>query len=55
MLALDAMLTTVIIWKVPFTNVDWESYMAQVDLVLQGEYDAQLNESRKAMTSIKKK
>ncbi|CAJ1367400.1 unnamed protein product [Effrenium voratum] len=40
-LALEAMLTTVIIWKVPFTNVDWESYMAQVDLVLQGEYDYQ--------------
>jgi len=35
----DLALTAVILLKVPFTNIDWETYMEQVDLVLAGERD----------------
>lgn len=35
----DLCLTVLIIRRVPFTNIDWDTYMSQVDLVLQGQYD----------------
>ncbi|CAK9078933.1 unnamed protein product [Durusdinium trenchii] len=41
LLALDLVLTSLIVWKVPFTNVDWEAYMTEVEFVLRGEFDYQ--------------
>lgn len=35
----DGALTAIIIVKVPFTNIDWESYMHEVDFALAGQYD----------------
>lgn len=35
----DLALTAVIIWRVPFMNVDWEAYTTQVSAVLQGQFD----------------
>ncbi|CAE8617882.1 unnamed protein product, partial [Polarella glacialis] len=35
----DLGLTCTIVARVPFTNIDWESYMAQVDGVLAGQFD----------------
>ncbi|CAE7574839.1 ALG3 [Symbiodinium natans] len=37
----DAVLTAAVVAKVPFTDIDWESYMAEVDFVLAGQYDYQ--------------
>ncbi|CAK0838717.1 unnamed protein product [Prorocentrum cordatum] len=37
--ACDAFLTILIIRRVPFTDVDWETYMVQVDAVLHGQFD----------------
>mmetsp|Transcript_126109 Transcript_126109/g.251830 ORF Transcript_126109/g.251830 Transcript_126109/m.251830 type:complete len:421 (+) Transcript_126109:86-1348(+) len=35
----DMILTLLIIRRVPFTNIDWEAYMMEVDCVLRGEFD----------------
>lgn len=35
----DMALTLLIIRRVPFTNIDWEAYMMEVDFVLHGEFD----------------
>jgi len=35
----DLVLTSLIIWRVPFTNIDWEAYMEEVDGVLNGDFD----------------
>lgn len=35
----DLCLTVLIVRRVPYTNIDWETYTAQVDLVLQGQYN----------------
>uniref|UniRef100_A0A7S1W7U4 dolichyl-P-Man:Man5GlcNAc2-PP-dolichol alpha-1,3-mannosyltransferase n=1 Tax=Alexandrium catenella TaxID=2925 RepID=A0A7S1W7U4_ALECA len=35
----DLALTCLIIWRVPFTNIDWEAYMHEVDGVLHGVFD----------------
>ncbi|KFY37192.1 hypothetical protein V495_07319 [Pseudogymnoascus sp. VKM F-4514 (FW-929)] len=39
LLLLDALLCLVIIWKVPYTEIDWEAYMQQVAQFLSGEHD----------------
>ncbi|KIW67801.1 hypothetical protein PV04_07028 [Phialophora macrospora] len=35
----DTALCTLIIWKVPYTEIDWASYMAQVAQIVSGERD----------------
>eukprot|EP00803_Ostreobium_quekettii_P007560 evm.model.scf_1127.2 EVM.evm.TU.scf_1127.2 scf_1127:18716-23506(-) len=35
----EATLCTVIIWKVPYTEIDWVAYMQQVEIFLEGERD----------------
>ncbi|KAL1998642.1 hypothetical protein VTN02DRAFT_5813 [Thermoascus thermophilus] len=35
----DAFLCVLIIWKVPYTEIDWTTYMQQVSLYLSGERD----------------
>ncbi|OOF97476.1 glycosyltransferase family 58 protein [Aspergillus carbonarius ITEM 5010] len=35
----DAILCALIIWKVPYTEIDWTTYMQQISLYLSGERD----------------
>ena len=35
----DMVLTTMIILKVPYTEIDWKAYMQEVEGVVQGQYD----------------
>ncbi|PYH44559.1 dolichyl-P-Man:Man(5)GlcNAc(2)-PP-dolichol alpha-1,3-mannosyltransferase [Aspergillus saccharolyticus JOP 1030-1] len=35
----DAFLCTLIIWKIPYTEIDWSTYMQQIALYLGGERD----------------
>ncbi|PYI15563.1 dolichyl-P-Man:Man(5)GlcNAc(2)-PP-dolichyl mannosyltransferase [Aspergillus japonicus CBS 114.51] len=35
----DAFLCTLIIWKIPYTEIDWSTYMQQIALYLAGERD----------------
>ncbi|PWY84938.1 alpha-1,3-mannosyltransferase [Aspergillus heteromorphus CBS 117.55] len=35
----DAFLCALIIWKVPYTEIDWTTYMQQISLYLNGERD----------------
>nr|ABH09692.1 AlgC [Aspergillus niger] len=35
----DAFLCALIIWKVPYTEIDWATYMQQISLYLSGERD----------------
>ncbi|ETI21059.1 hypothetical protein G647_07402 [Cladophialophora carrionii CBS 160.54] len=37
LLAGEALLCALIIWRVPYTEIDWETYMVQVRLFLDGE------------------
>ncbi|KAF3332174.1 dol-P-Man:Man(5)GlcNAc(2)-PP-Dol alpha-1,3-mannosyltransferase [Carex littledalei] len=39
LLCLDAILVTLIIFYVPYTKIDWDAYMSQVDGFLSGERD----------------
>ncbi|MCJ1354792.1 MAG: dolichyl-P-Man:Man(5)GlcNAc(2)-PP-dolichol alpha-1,3-mannosyltransferase [Icmadophila ericetorum] len=39
LLCAEAVLCTLIIWKVPYTEIDFETYMHQVSLYLKGERD----------------
>ncbi|MCJ1472294.1 dolichyl-P-Man:Man(5)GlcNAc(2)-PP-dolichol alpha-1,3-mannosyltransferase [Lambiella insularis] len=39
LLTADAALCALIIWKVPYTEIDYTTYMAQVSLYLKGERD----------------
>ncbi|OHX00487.1 dolichyl-p-man:man c -pp-dolichyl mannosyltransferase [Colletotrichum incanum] len=39
LLALDAVLCGLIIWKVPYTEIDWVAYMEQVSQFVSGERD----------------
>ena len=39
LLGLDALLTGVIIKKVPFTDIDWSTYLEQAEVFLGGETD----------------
>ncbi|KAI9053067.1 hypothetical protein LZ554_003336 [Drepanopeziza brunnea f. sp. 'monogermtubi'] len=39
LLLTDALLTSLIIWKVPYTEIDWSTYMQQVELYIKGERD----------------
>jgi alpha-1,3-mannosyltransferase len=39
LLALDAVLCAAIIWKIPYTEIDWQAYMQQVSQFLSGERD----------------
>lgn len=39
LIILDASLTWFIIHRIPFTNVDWETYIEQADVVLAGGFD----------------
>ncbi|KAJ2998231.1 hypothetical protein NUW58_g380 [Xylaria curta] len=36
---LDALLCVVVIWKVPYTEIDWKAYMEQVEQYVAGERD----------------
>ncbi|KAI1180694.1 glycosyltransferase [Nemania sp. FL0916] len=36
---LDALLCAVVIWKVPYTEIDWKAYMEQVEQYVAGERD----------------
>ncbi|KAI1211034.1 glycosyltransferase family 58 protein [Annulohypoxylon truncatum] len=36
---LDAVLCALIIWKIPYTEIDWKAYMEQVSQFVSGEYD----------------
>ncbi|KAI1369592.1 glycosyltransferase [Xylaria arbuscula] len=36
---LDALLCAVVIWKVPYTEIDWKAYMEQVEQFVAGERD----------------
>ncbi|KAF5865709.1 dolichyl-P-Man:Man(5)GlcNAc(2)-PP-dolichol alpha-1,3-mannosyltransferase [Aspergillus alliaceus] len=35
----DAFLCTLIIWKIPYTEIDWTTYMQQIALYISGERD----------------
>ncbi|BCR88654.1 dolichyl-P-Man:Man(5)GlcNAc(2)-PP-dolichol alpha-1,3-mannosyltransferase [Aspergillus chevalieri] len=35
----DALLCALVIWKVPYTEIDWTTYMQQVSLYISGERD----------------
>lgn len=35
----DAILTNLIIWFIPYTEIDWETYMIQTEVYLKGQYD----------------
>ncbi|EAU37037.1 conserved hypothetical protein [Aspergillus terreus NIH2624] len=35
----DAFLCALIIWKIPYTEIDWTTYMQQISLYLSGERD----------------
>ncbi|KAJ9208848.1 CAZyme family GT58 [Paecilomyces variotii] len=39
LLVADAFLCALIIWKIPYTEIDWTTYMQQVSLFLSGERD----------------
>ncbi|KAI2620054.1 glycosyltransferase family 58 protein [Hypoxylon sp. NC1633] len=39
LLLLDAALCALVIWKIPYTEIDWKAYMEQVAQVVNGEYD----------------
>ncbi|KAI1102766.1 glycosyltransferase family 58 protein [Jackrogersella minutella] len=36
---LDAVLCALVIWKIPYTEIDWKAYMEQVAQFVSGEYD----------------
>ncbi|KAL2853720.1 glycosyltransferase [Aspergillus pseudodeflectus] len=35
----DALLCVIIIWKIPYTEIDWTTYMQQIQLFINGERD----------------
>ncbi|CDM30715.1 CAZyme family GT58 [Penicillium roqueforti] len=35
----DALLCTLVIWKIAYTEIDWSTYMQQVSLYISGEHD----------------
>ncbi|KAF2672422.1 Lethal(2)neighbour of Tid protein [Microthyrium microscopicum] len=39
LLALDALLCAAIIWKIPYTEIDWTTYMQHIKLYVKGEQD----------------
>ncbi|KAL3427379.1 Dol-P-Man:Man(5)GlcNAc(2)-PP-Dol alpha-1,3-mannosyltransferase 1 [Phlyctema vagabunda] len=39
LLAFDAVLCGLIIWKIPYTEIDWKAYMEQVQQYIDGERD----------------
>lgn len=39
LLIADAALCGLIIWKIPYTEIDWQAYMEQVEIYLTGERD----------------
>ncbi|KAI9741441.1 MAG: dolichyl-P-Man:Man(5)GlcNAc(2)-PP-dolichol alpha-1,3-mannosyltransferase [Claussenomyces sp. TS43310] len=39
LLALDAILCGLIIWRVPYTEIDWQAYMEQISQYMSGERD----------------
>ncbi|KAI0840716.1 glycosyltransferase family 58 protein [Hypoxylon sp. FL0890] len=36
---LDAVLCALVIWKIPYTEIDWKAYMEQVSQFVSGEHD----------------
>ncbi|KAI1377609.1 glycosyltransferase family 58 protein [Hypoxylon crocopeplum] len=36
---LDAVLCALVIWKIPYTEIDWKAYMEQIAQFVAGEYD----------------
>ncbi|KAF2808232.1 Lethal(2)neighbour of Tid protein [Mytilinidion resinicola] len=39
LLVVDAVLCGLIIWKIPYTEIDWTTYMQHIELYLKGERD----------------
>ncbi|KAI1436149.1 glycosyltransferase [Xylaria sp. CBS 124048] len=39
LLALDAVLCLAVMWKIPYTEIDWKAYMEQIEQVVAGERD----------------
>ncbi|KAF1993306.1 glycosyltransferase family 58 protein [Amniculicola lignicola CBS 123094] len=39
LLVADAVLCGLVIWKVPYTEIDWKAYMEQIEIYLKGEVD----------------
>lgn len=42
LLAVDAVLCAVVVWKVPYTEIDWQTYNQQIALFVKGERDYKL-------------
>ncbi|KAL1303625.1 hypothetical protein AAFC00_006985 [Neodothiora populina] len=39
LLLADALLTGLVVWKIPYTEIDWKAYMQQVEQYLDGQRD----------------